>query len=194
MATNKILQEYGTQLIFADHATDFVFPATDPLAVNDISIGTPTEVQMNMSVIADAAYWQSAKTATLADTGTAWPMEWTFGAVFEHTATPAAGTDMILWWNPSPNSTAANGNSGGCSGTDLAYTVAGTDQLILIGIMTLRNNVININANIGTIIMPYLYGSLVVQNNAGVAMVAGGDADNIYVVATPRIINIQAAA
>jgi hypothetical protein len=194
MATNKILQEYGTQLIFADHATDFVYPATDPLAANNITLSTNTEVQMNMSVIANGAYWQSAKTATLVDTGTAWPIEWTFGACFEHAATPAAGTNMTLWWNPSPNSTAANGNSGGCSGSDAAYTAAGTNQLMLIGTMILRNNVTNINANIGTIVMPYIYGSLVVQNNSGVAMVADGDADNIYVVATPRITHIQAAA
>jgi len=196
MATNKILQEYGTQLSFADHATDFDngTPSLPATAANNLIIGTPTEVQMNMSVIADANYWQSAKTATLVDTGTAFPIEWVFGAVFEHTATPAAGTTMELWWNSSPNSTAASGNSGGASGTDLAYTAAGTDQLILIGTMTLRNTTTNIDANIGTIVMPYIYGSLVVQNNSGVAMVADADADNIYVVATPRIIHIQAAA
>lgn len=194
MATNKILREYGTQLIFADHATDFVYPATDPLAANDISIGTPTEVQMNMSVIANAAYWQSAKTGSLADTGTAFPISLEFGACFEHTATPAAGTNMKLWWNSSPNSTAANGNSGGCSGSDATYTAAGTDQLIFIGTMPLRNTTTNIMPLIGTIQVPYLYGSLVVQNNSGVAMVADADADNIYVVATPIITHIQAAA
>ncbi len=192
MATNKILQEYGTQLLFADHVTDFgAAPAT---AANSLIIGTPTDVQMNMSIIADTAYWQSAKTATLADTGTAFPIEWVLGACLEHTATPAAGTNCDFWWNPSPSATAGTGNAGGVSGTDVAYTAAGTDQLIHIGTMTLRNNVINIDSDIGTIRLPHLYGSLIMQNNAGVAMVADADADEIHAVLTPRILHIQAAA
>ena len=192
MATQETLQDYGTQLLFADHATDF--GAAPTTAANSLIIGSPTDVQMNLSVVADAAYWQSAKTATLARTGTAWPIKWVFGACLEHTATPAAGTDCKFWWNPSPSATAGTANAGGASGTDLAYTAAGTDQLIFIGAMILRNNVINIDTNIGTIWLPHLYGSLVFQNNAGVAMVADADADEIHITATPVIDDLQAAA
>ena len=196
MATQKVLYAYGTQVCFADHATDFDHPATDPTAANSIIVGTPTEVQMNLSVIAAAAAWQSAKTATLVHTGSSWPMEWKFGACMESTATPAAGGTFDFYWNPSPNATAGNGNSGGCSGTDSSYTYTASSlsQLDYIGSLTVRANVINIKSNIGTILMPYPYGSLVVVNNTSVAMVADADADQCYVVATPIIPDVQAAA
>lgn len=192
MATQEVLQVYGGQLLFADHGTDFAAaPAT---AANSLIIGAPTDVQMNLSVVADAALWQSAKTASLARTGSAWPIKWRLGACLEHTATPAAGTTCSFWWNSSPNSTAATGNSGGCSGSDAAYTAAGTAQLILIGSITLRNQVVNIDNNVGTIWLPDLYGSLVFQNDSGVAMVGDGDADEIHMTLTPIIDDIQAAA
>lgn len=196
MATNKILRVTGTPVLFADHATDFAYPATDPLAANNIILGTPTptEVQMNFSVIADAAAWQSAKTGSLVDTGSAWPEEWVLGACMEGTATPTAGKTYDFYWNPSANATAGNGNSGGCSGTDAAYTAAAQSQLIYIGSMICRANVINIDANIGTLRLSELYGSLVMFNNSGVAMVADADADQCYAVLTPKIPDIQAAA
>lgn len=194
MATTKLLGVYGTQLLFADHATDFgAAPAT---AANSLIIGTPTDVQMNFSVIADAAAWESAKTASLAHTGSAFPMEWVLGACMEGTATPSDGLTYDFHWNPSPNSTAGTGNSGGASGTDAAITITGSvlDQLIFIGSMTCRANVINIDANIGRLRLPYLYGSLVMANRSGVAMVADADADECHAVLTPVIPDIQAAA
>ena len=192
MATNKVLYEYGTQLLFADHATDFgAAPAT---ANNSLIIGTPTDVAMNFSVIAAAAAWQSAKTATLADTGTAWPIEWILGACMESTATPAANGTFDFYWNASPSDTAAKGNSGGASGSDASYAIAGRFQLIPIGSLVVRANVINIDSNIGTLVMPHLYGSLIIVNNTSVAMVADGDADECHAVLTPKIRHIQAAA
>jgi len=192
MATQKVLRKYGTQLLFADHATDFgAAPAT---AANSLIIGSPTDVQMNLSVVADAALWQSAKTASLADTGSSWPIGWRLGACLEHTATPAAGTTCSFWWNASPSVTAGTGNSGGASGADATYTAAGDTQLILIGTMTLRNTVINIDGNVGVLWLPDLYGSLVFRNDSGVAMVADGDADEIHITLTPLIDDIQAAA
>jgi len=182
---SEILRKYGTQLLFADHATDFgAAPAT---AANSLIIGTPTDVQMNLSVIAAAAAWESAKTASLAHTGVLWPMEWEFGACLESTATPAAGGTFDFYWNPSPSATAGTGNSGGASGTDASYAIAGLAQVKWIGSMVVVANVININSLIGAISMPYLYGSLIVVNNTSVAMVADGDADECHVVATPII-------
>ena len=196
MATNKILYEYGTPVLFADHATDFAYPATDPLDANNVIVGTPTptEVQANWSVIAAAAAWQSAKTATLVDTGTAWPIEWELGACMESTATPAAGGTFDFFWNTSPNSVAGDGNSGGASGVDASFDVAGRFQLIPIGSMVVRANVINIDAMIGILRMPFIYGSLIMINNTSVAMVADADANQCYAVLTPRIRHIQAAA
>lgn len=194
MATQEIQYRYGQQIVFADHATDFVHPATDPLAANSIIIGTPTEVQANWSVIAAAAAWQSAKTATLVRTGTDFPIEWVFGACMESTATPAAGGTFDFYWNASPNSVAGDGNSGSCAGVDSAYTAAAQTQLMFIGSLVVRANVININANFGSLYLPYIYGSLVMFNNTSVAMVADGDADQCYVTMTPRIPVIEGAA
>ena len=192
MATSKILQVYGTQLLFADHATDFA--AAPETAANSLIIGTPTDVQMNLSAIAAAAAWQSAKTATLAHTGTAFPIDYILGACLESTATPTAGGTFDFYWNGSPSATAATANSGLASGADEAFAIAGLPQLIFIGSMTVRAAVINIDANIGILRMPYLYGSLIVVNNTSAAMVADGDADECHITLTPVILDVQASA
>ena len=193
MATQKALVQYGTQLIFADHATDFAgqAPAT---AANSLVVGTPTSVQMNLSVIAAAAAWESAKTATLAHTGTAWPEEWVLGAVMESTATPAAGGTFDFYWNASPSATPGTGNSGEASGVDSAIAITHLSALIYIGPMVVRANVINKNSCIGRLRMPYLYGSLVMVNNTNVAMVADADADECFAVLTPVIPDLMDAA
>ena len=192
MATREILRVYGTQLLFADHSTDF--GAAPVTGANSLIIGAPTDVQMNMSVIAAAAAWQSAKTASLAKTGSAWPEKWILGACMESTATPAAGGRFDFYWNGSPNSTAGTGNNGGASGSDASYAVAGKEQLIFIGSMIVRANVINIDASIGVLWMPHLYGSLIVINNTSVAMQADSDADETHVTLTSVIDDIQAEA
>ena len=191
MATNEGLVKYGTQLLFADHATDFVTqPAT---AANSLVIGSPTDVQMNISVLAATAAWQSAKIASIAKVGSAWPEEWKLGACMESAATPGAGETFDFYWNTSPNATAGTGNSGGCSGTDLAYTAAGLDQLIYIGSLVCRANVINISDSVGILRMTNLYGSLVIVNNTAVGMV-DAVADEIHFTLTPVIPDLQAAA
>jgi hypothetical protein len=53
--------------------------------------------------------------------------------------------------------------------------------------------VINIDADIGRIWLPHLYGSLVIDNNSGVAMV-DTTADQIHFTMTPIIPDVQAAA
>jgi len=193
MATTETLVKYGTQLMFADHATDFAgqAPAT---ATNTFIVGSPTSVQMNFSVIAAAAAWESAKTASLAKVGSAWPQEWELAAVMESTATPAAGGTFDFYWNGSPSATAGTGNSGEASGTDLAIAITHLDALIFIGSMVVRNNVINKNSKIGILQMPYLYGSLIMVNNTSVAMVADADADECFATLTPIIPDGQAAA
>ena len=193
MTTQLVLQKYGTQLMFADHATDFAgqAPAT---AANSYIVGSPTSVQMNFSIIAAAAAWESAKTATLAHTGSAWPMEWVLGAVMESTATPDAGGTFDFYWNASPSATAGTGNSGEASGTDAAIVITHLKALIFIGSLVTRANVINKDSNIGTLWLPHLYGSLIMVNNTSVAMVADGDADECFAVLTPIISDVQAAA
>ncbi len=194
MTTQEVLQIYGQQLLFAD-VTDFPNSGAGPpsTAVNSLIIGAPTKVQIDLTSIAATAARQSAKTATLARIGSAWPIEWVFGACFEHVATPTAGETVELWWNASPSVAAATGNSGGASGSDAVYAVAGKNQLIFIGAMTLRANIINIDSAIGTIILPYLYGSLIVVNSSP-TKAFHSVMDETHIVATPIIRDIQAEA
>jgi len=60
--------------------------------------------------------------------------------------------------------------------------------------LTCRANTINIDTNIGTIVVPYLYGSLIMRNNTAVGMPADSVADETHIVCTPRIRHIEDAA
>lgn len=194
MTTQAVLQKYGTQLLFAD-VTDFPNSGAGPptTAANNLIVGSPTKVQIDLTSVAAAAGRQSAKTATLAAVGTAWPMEWVLGACLEHVATPTAGETVEFYWNASPNSTAATGNSGAASGSDAAYTVTGKTQLIFIGAMVLTANVINIDADIGKLWLPHLYGSLIVVNVCPTKAMHSV-MDETHITLTPIIPDIQAAA
>lgn len=193
MATQEVLQVHGTSLLFAD-ATDFPNAGAGPpsTAANDIREGTGTKVQLDLTGIAATNGRQSDKTA---DLGAAWSREWLLGACIEWEAAPTAGGVVEFWWNGSPNSTAATGNSGGASGADGAFTVAGKSQLYFLGAMTVLNNVINIDAAIRTFHMPHRYGSLIVINLTDQAFRSTAVAmDETHIVLTPIIPDIQAAA
>lgn len=192
MATQEVLQTYRTGLLFAD-VTDFPNAGAGPptTAANDIRIGTGTKVQIDLTAVAAAAARQSDKTATLGDP---WPREWVLGACIESTAAPTAGGTIEFWWNGSPNSTAATGNSGGASGSDAAFAVAGLPQLEFIGAMTVRNNVINIDTAIGILRLKHTYGSLIVVNKTDQAFAGAGVMDETHITLTPVVPDIQAAA
>lgn len=192
MATNLVLLKQGTQLLFADHATDFgAAPAT---AANSLIRGTPTDVQIDCTGVAAAAARQSAKTADLAHTGTEIVEWWECKACLEFETAPAAGGTVEFWWNPSPSATAGTGNLGAASGTDAAFTVGSEPQLIRIGSLYLRNNVINIG-HAGWLRMTERYGSLVIINNGSTALRSTATAmDETHVVLNPLIPDIQASA
>lgn len=194
MATQELLQKYGTQLLFAD-VTDFPNSGAGPpnTAANSLIVGSPTKVQIDLTSVAAEAARQSDKTASLTHIGTAWPIEWVLGACLEHVATPTAGEVVEFYWNTSPNSIAATGNSGGASGSDAAYAVGGKEQLIWIGNLVLTANVINIDANIGRVWLPHLYGSLIVVN-ASPTKAMHSAMDETHVTLTPIILDLQAAA
>ncbi len=194
MATQAILQQTGTQLLFAD-VTDFPNSGAGPptTGANSLIIGTPTKVQIDCTGVAAAAGRESDKTATLAQTGTAWPEYWVLGACLEHVATPTAGETVEFYWNASPNSTAATGNSGGATGSDADFTVVGKSQLIWIGAMTLRAATINIDACIGRLYVPYLYGSLIIVNTCPTKAM-GAAMDEQHAVLTPVYPDLQASA
>lgn len=192
MATQEVLLTYRTGLLFAD-VTDFpnggAGPPTTP--ANDIRIGTGTKVQIDLTAVAAAAARQSAKTADLGDP---WPERWVLGACLEFTAAPTAGGTVEFWWNGSPNSTPATGNCGAASGSDAAFAVAGLPQLRLIGVMTVMNNVINIDTRVGTLPLKHRYGSLIVVNKTDQAFAGAGVMDETHITLTPFVPDIQAAA
>ena len=193
MATQELLQVYGTSLLFAD-ATDFPNAGAGPsdTAANDIRVGTGTKVQIDLTALAAAAGRQSDKTA---DLGAAFPEVWVLGACIEHEAAPTAGGTVDFYWAGSPNSTAATGNSTGVTGADGAYTVANKEQLIFIGSLKVINAVINKNPTVGRFLMPYRYGSLIVINNTSSKFLETAVAmDNTHAVLTPLIPDLQAEA
>lgn len=191
MATNKVLQTRGTQLLFADHATDF---GAAPATANNSKIeGTPTDVQMDMTGVAAAAGRQSAKTA---DLGAAFSQAYFVEACIEFETAPTAGGTVDFYWSSSPSVTAAVGNDGGANGTDAAYTEGSgeEDQLIFIGSLPLILNVINIGS-VGVFSPKNRFGQLIIINNGSTALRSTATAmDETHIVMTPIDPDIQAAA
>src|SRR3972149_6455773 len=89
---NKILldEQNGTpkQICFRD-VTDF-----GPAAANDLRVGTPTLVQLDMTSVADAAYRQSTKV----DLGAVRAPAYAVRAALEFAAGGVAGELMGFWW------------------------------------------------------------------------------------------------
>ena len=192
MTTTTALQKYGTQLLFADHSGDFGATPTTP--ANSLILGTPTDVQIDTGGVTAAAMRQSTKTGSLAfDAGVnnSMPMEWVLGACIENATAPDAGGTWDFYWSGSPSATAGTGNSGKTTGADAAYTADGLSQMVFIGSLVVANTVVNMDAQIGTFSMPYLYGSLVVVNNTSTAMATV--VDETHIVITPVISDVQAA-
>lgn len=138
---NKILYDEmdGTpaQITLADFAGDF-----NPTAANDLrhASATDTEVQLALASLADGAYRQSAKF----DFGAVRSPAYFARGAIEWAASVAAGDTIELYIAFSQHATAANGNPGGLSGSDAAYTgysANGDDSIkqvktVLIGVAT----------------------------------------------------------
>ena len=188
-AANEVLHKADTQISFADHAADF----SCSVAASCLEQGTPTDVQLDMTSVADAAARQSAKV----DLGATRPMEWALIAAVEMAATPTTGEVIEFYWNSSPDSTAANGNSGYTTGSDAAYaggvaTLAeGVAQLDFIGVLVCSADATTTvqTAVIGTFSPRARYGSLVVKNESGAAF--HSDAVETHMVMNPVTTEIQ---
>lgn len=159
--------KYGTQLLFADHATDFgAAPAT---AANSLIIGTPTDVQIDLSGVA-ASGGARASTKT-GDLGATHSNIWRVDACLEFEAAPTDGGKVYFYWAGSPSSTAGTGNPAGLTGSDAAFTDTSGNlgQMKRIGSLSVRNNVINIGY-VGHAVVDHRYGILVVVNQADAAL------------------------
>lgn len=193
MATNEVLLKTGaTQLLFADHGTDFgAAPAT---AANSLIFGgTPTDVQMDLTGVAASG---GARHSAKGNLGSPWAARWSMDACIEFESAPALGGTVEFYWAHSPSSTAATGNVGEVTGSDAAFTddIGNLGQMIYVGSLVVHNNVVNIG-HIGILVPLYQYGSLVIVNNASTAFRSTATAmDETHIVLTELIDDIQAAA
>ncbi len=162
---SDITVEIGTpQISFATHAS------LSPASANVMELGTPTEVEMSLLNLADAAAVQSAK-FTLPDNFA--PryivracLEWQVAA-----PTTALTVDLFVGWSDS--SSALVGNSGYLTGSDGAYTgtpgtlVEGLSQLHFIGSQFATADIEFQISTIGILVPLAKHGSLVIRNAAG---------------------------
>lgn len=187
---NEVLLKVGTQLSFADHGGDF-----SPTAGTTLETGTPTDVDMATTDLADGSAVNSDKV----DLGATRAAQYSVDAAFELAATPTAGEPIELYWSPSPISAAGNGNPGKPDGVDGAYTGDGAGsvaesvlQMQLIGffISTDLPTATGVQvAHVGVFTPAHRYGQLVVVNNAGAAF--HSDDVECHVVMTPIIDEVQ---
>lgn len=188
MATNKVLQVQGTQILFADHVGDF--GAAPTTTDNSKILGSPTDVEMDPVSLAAAAGWQSAKTG---DLGAAWSLEYYVEACIEFVSAPTAGGTVDFYWSSSPVTTAGQGNDGGATGLNATYAEGAgqEDQLTFIGSLPLVNNVINIGG-VGLFSPKHRFGQMIIINNGSTAF--HSVMDELHITMTPIDPDIQAAA
>ena len=175
--TNEIPVKTGAQFLFADHATDF--GAAPTTAANSLIIGTPTDVQIDLTSLGASG---GARESAKADLTALRAAQYSVDACLEHAVATADGEVVDFYWGPSPNSTAATGNMGVLTGSDASITdTAGNlGQLQYIGSMTLRANAFN-KGHVGTFSPAHRYGSLVVVNQSTQAFAAAMDETHITI-------------
>ncbi len=177
---NEILQKVGTQILFGDHAGDY----DGGTGNNKLEVAGATDVQIACASLAAGAARQSAKV----DLGAIRARKYSAMMSLEMEADPVAGETVDLYWSPSPSSTAAVANGGGCSGADAAYSGYAAStlaeallNLIFIGSMNLAvmNDADGVPQleMIGVFSPPDRYGSLVVVNGSAAVALHSDDVE-----------------
>lgn len=167
MATlGTLYNQVGTNQSFRFRdSTDF-----SPSANSVITEGTPTDVQIDCTSLANNSARQSDK----CDLGANRAPGYFCRAAIEFAATPTAGQYVEFWWAPSSSATAAVGNPGGVSGSDAAYAGYSSNlnssvvQLVFVGrfVCTAQATATVQIAEVGYFRPPTRYGSLVVYNRS----------------------------
>lgn len=165
---NELLQKVGTQIRF------FVTGSFSPAdAATNWTIGTPTDVVLTLSAVANGAGRQSAKVDLGATRAAAYEL---LGCVDFTGETPTAGNTVDYYWAPSTSTTQANGNVAGNSGADGAApdgalgSITLTEfvkQCIYIGSLVVHDGAVVQNGFVGILRPSGRYGQLVVVNNSG---------------------------
>lgn len=187
---NEILDKSGTQIRF--FVTGSFSPADNGTNWTD---GTPTDVVLTLSAVANGAGRQSTKV----DLGaTRAPRYALLGCVDFTGETPTIGNTVDYYWAPSTSSTTGNGNVAGNSGSDGAapdgalgsITLAEfVKQCIYIGSLVVHDGASVQNGYVGELAPPTRYGQLIVVNNSGDAFEA--DDVEMHQVLVPIIPEVQ---
>jgi hypothetical protein len=183
-----VLRKHGLQLLFADHAGDF--SAVPNTADNTLVIGTPTNIQIDLTGVAAAGGSRQAAKANLT---TPWAVQWMMYACLEFETAPADGGVVDFYWAEAPESTATVGNAGGTTGSDAAFTdtTGNLGQMTRIGSLIVVNNVISIG-KVGLLTPKVQFGNLVIVNNASTALRSTATAmDETHIVLNEVIDEIQ---
>lgn len=188
---NEILKKPGLQFLFRDPVDfDTAAPFLPATAANSLIVGTPTEVDFDLTGVAAAG---GAREADKLDLTTPWGTLWTVDACLEFETAPADAGSVEFYWAGSPASAAATGNPAGLTGSDAAFTDTSGNlgQMKYIGSLIVRNNVINI-AHVGVFLPVHQFGILVVVNKASTALRSTATAmDETHIVMTEVIDEVQ---
>ena len=190
--TNEVLLKVDTPQIRFFITGSF---SPDDVATN-WTIGTPTDVVLTLSGVADGAGRQSTKV----DLGaTRAPQFEVLGCVDFTGETPdAAGGSIDYYWAPSTNATEANGNVAGNSGADGACPGGALGGITLaefllqcqfIGSLATCDSTTVQNGFVGVFSPSSRYGQLIVVNNSGDAFEA--DDVEMHQVFNPIVHEIQ---
>ncbi len=140
-----------------------------PATLNNIEVGTATDVAFDLTSVAAAAAEASAKV----DLGANRAPEYAVHAAIEFATEPVTGTAVDFYWAPSGLSTAGAGNPGYVSGSSAEYTgtpgtlAEGLKQLMYIGSMVMGADATATiqMAFVGVFRPPTRYGCLVMVNS-----------------------------
>lgn len=173
---SDVTVEVGTQLIFDVTAS---FSPAD--SGTDWTVGTPTDVVLTLSALADDAGRQSDK----CDLGANRAEEYDCAIAVDFTGeTPTAGERVDVYWAPSTSGTQANGNVAGNSGADGACPDGALGSITLdeflaqcdfIGSLVVHDGASVQVASVGTLVPTTRYGQIIVVNRSGDAF----EADNV---------------
>ncbi len=157
-------------------ATQFLFNVAGsyaPADLNNLEVGTVTDVVFDLTSVAAAA----AEMSTKVDLGATRAAEYMVHAAIEMAVAPVTGTTFDFYWAPSGLAGAAVGNPGYVTGASGAYaggvaTLAeGLKQLTYIGSMVMSADATGtIQMSVVGVFRPTMrYGTLVVVNNTAQA-------------------------
>lgn len=187
---NEVLVKTGTQIRFG--VSGSFSPADDG---TNWTIGTPTDVTLTLSGVADGAGRQSDKV----DLGATRAAQYSVLGCVDFTGeTPTAGDTVDYYWAPSVSTTQANGNVAGNSGADADAPGGALGSITLsefllqcqfIGQLIVHDGASVQNGFVGIFSPAERYGQLIVVNNSGDAFEA--DDVEMHQVMNPIIDEVQ---